>query len=228
MTDRELLRLHIEAVWNLSLPPFAEPLQRFDVTQPTPPWLLYLGTCAAEQIEIWHVAASLDQRVRLLAHARKAGAIWEPAVQMRREVVFHAPPISPQQQAHAQQRARVLTNADGELLDAMLPHAAPLVLKPHLAPYVGVVVHGQLVTLAHSSRKTLAACELGIETLTAARRQGYAAAATILWTALVQQQGLTPIYSAFAENTASLRLAQATGYLRRIEGVYGPVLEDAE
>jgi hypothetical protein len=66
---------------------------------------------------------------------------------------------------------------------------------------------------------------LGINTLPEARRRGYARAATILWTALVQQQGLVPIYSAFAWNSASLHLARAVGYTTRIQGVYGPVPE---
>ena len=43
--------------------------------------------------------------------------------------------------------------------------------------------------------------------------------------ALVQQEGLIPIYSAFAENTASLHLAESSGYLRVIDGTYGPVPE---
>ncbi|HKD74903.1 MAG TPA: GNAT family N-acetyltransferase, partial [Ktedonobacterales bacterium] len=73
---------------------------------------------------------------------------------------------------------------------------------------------------------TSSACELGIDTLPEARRRGYAAAATTLWTALIQQQGLLPMYSAFAWNTASLRLAQAVGYAPRIDSVYGPVPED--
>ena len=56
------------------------------------------------------------------------------------------------------------------------------------------------------------ACELGIDTLPEARRQGYALAATILWTQAVLQERLVPIYSADASNTASLGLADAAGY----------------
>jgi RimJ/RimL family protein N-acetyltransferase len=75
-----------------------------------------------------------------------------------------------------------------------------------------VVIAGRLLSLAHSSRRTKEACELGIDTLLEARRKGYALAATILWTHAVMQEGLVPIYSAHAENTASLRLAAAAGY----------------
>jgi len=75
-----------------------------------------------------------------------------------------------------------------------------------------VVIADQLLSLAHSFRRTREACELGIDTVPEARRKGYALAATILWTRAVLQEGLVPIYSALAENTASLRLADAAGY----------------
>jgi hypothetical protein len=69
-----------------------------------------------------------------------------------------------------------------------------------------------LLSVAHSSRRTAQACELGIETRPEARRQRYALAATVVWSAAINDEGLTPIYSALAENTASLRLAVAAGY----------------
>ena len=75
-----------------------------------------------------------------------------------------------------------------------------------------MVIAGQLLSLAHSSRRTQEACELGIDTLPEARRKGYALAATIVWVHTVLREGLVPIYSALAENTASLHLAAAAGY----------------
>lgn len=228
MTDRELLRFHIEAVWNLTLPPLDEAAYELILTQSRPPWSLYLGSFAQEQVAIWHAAVAPEQQLPLLEQARRADAVWDQALKMRREIVFHAPRISPTQQAQSQQFARILTAEDVDLLNAMRPEEAPITLKPQKTPYIGVVIDGQLVSIAHSSRKTSSACELGIDTIGAARRRGYAAAATVLWTALVQQQGLVPIYSAYAENTASLHLAQTTGYLPGIAGVYGPVPEDSE
>jgi predicted GNAT family acetyltransferase len=82
-----------------------------------------------------------------------------------------------------------------------------------------VVVAGRLLSLAHSSRRTAEACELGIDTLPEARRRGYALAATVVWSATIRAEGLTPIYSAFAENTASLRLAEAAGYRAFVRGL---------
>lgn len=230
MTELELLRLHIEAVWSLALPALDEAARAREVvlTQSLPPWSLYLATFVQKHVAIWHPHVTPEQRVPLLERASKTDAMYDAAVGMRREVVFQYPHISPQQQAQAQRLARVLTADDLDLIDAMWPEEAPITLKPQKAPYVGVVVDGRLVCLAHSSRRTPAACELGIDTLPDARRRGYAAAAATLWTALVQQQGPVPIYSAFAWNTASLRLAQSIGYVPRIEGVYGPVAENAE
>jgi hypothetical protein len=144
---------------------------------------------------------------------------------MRREVAFHAPMVSPEQQAQARQSARVLASADSALIDAFEPESAAYFLQPSCAPCIGVVIADRLVSIAHTSARTPRACELGINTLEGERRHGYARAATTLWTALVEQQGMVPVYSAFAWNTASLRLAEAVGYTASIHGVYGPMPE---
>lgn len=225
MTERELLRLHLEAVWNLTLPALDGPAREFVLERSLPPWSLYLGTFAQEQVAIWHPEVVAEQRLLYLEKARKADVAWDQALGMRREVVFHYPIIPEEHQVRARQRARILSVEDADLINAFEPESAVYFLDPHRAPCIGVVVDGRLVSIAHSSRQTPAACELGIDTLPEARRRGYGAAATILWTAIVQQKGLIPIYSAFAWNTASLRLAKATGYVPRIEGVYGPVPE---
>ncbi len=225
MTERELLRLHVEAVWGLALPALDEPAREFVLAGGFPPWSLYLGTFAREQVAIWRPDVVAEQRVLYREHARQADVVWEKALGMRREVVFHAPNILQDQQARARQVARLLSAEDADLINIFEQESAPYFLDPHRAPCIGVVADGRLVSIAHSARQTLAACELGIETLPEARRRGYAAAATILWTAMVQQTGLFPIYSAFAWNTASLHLAEAAGYVPRIDGVYGPVPE---
>jgi hypothetical protein len=147
---------------------------------------------------------------------------------MRREVAFHAPMISREQQAQARQSARVLTSADSAIIDAFEPGSAQYFLQPSCAPCIGVVITGRLVSIAHTSARTPHACELGINTLEGERRNGHAKAATTLWTALIEQQGLVPVYSAFAWNTASLRLAETVGYMPAIHGAYGPMPESSE
>ena len=234
MTDRELLRLHVEACWALTLPPLGESSRDLvltdstDATADRPPWSLYLGAFANTEVAIWRAGIAPDQRRHLLERAHQAGAVWEPALEMRREVVFAAPGLTPPREEQARHVARVLTADDAERIEAFEAGSAAYFLNPHMAPCVGVVVDGQVVSIAHSSRQTTAACELGINTLPEARRQGYATAATTLWTALVQRRGLMPIYSAFAWNTASLNLAQVVGYTPRITGAYGPVPERDE
>jgi RimJ/RimL family protein N-acetyltransferase len=228
MTQRELLRLHLEAGWSLTLPALDPPTQDFTVTQGLPPWSLYLATLAKEQVAIWQLKVMTEQRPLLRAQAGKAGLAWDQTLQMRREVVFQAPLVSPQQQAYARQLARMLDAGDAARIDAFEGGSASYFLNPQMAPCVGVLIDDRLVSIAHSSRQTPAACELGINTLPDARRRGYAAAATTLWTAIVQRKGLVPIYSAFAWNAASLRLATSIGYMPSIGGVYGPVPKATE
>lgn len=228
MTERELLRLHLEAVWNLTLPQLDQATHDVVVRNGLPPWSLYLAVFAQEQMAIWRPGIVPGKQPRLRAQARTAGLVWDQAVKMRREVVFNYPLISAKQQTRARQLARVLTANDSDLINAFEAGSAAYFLNPHMAPCIGVVVEDQLMSIAHSSRQTSLACELGINTLLEARRRGYAAAATTLWTAIVQQKGLVPIYSAFAWNTASLHLAKSIGYTSLIDGIYGPVPESAE
>jgi RimJ/RimL family protein N-acetyltransferase len=190
-----------------------------------PPWSVYLGTFGEEQVTLWNPNVAPEERVQLLQRARRAGVAWDSTLRMRREVAFHAPVVSPEQQAQARRSARVLTSADSALIDAFESESAQYFLQPSCAPCIGVVIADRLVSIAHTSARTPRACELGINTLEGERRHGYAKAATTLWTALVEQQGLVPIYSAFAWNNASLGLAEAVGYTPAIYGVYGPVPE---
>jgi RimJ/RimL family protein N-acetyltransferase len=229
LTDRELLRLHIEAVWNLNLPPFNE--KKPDLLLPEksrPPWSLYLGTLGNAQLALWKRGVIAAERSPLRERALQTGAVWESALRMRREMVFSAPILTWEHVEQAGQQARALNAGDASLLDIFEAESASYFLDLAHSPCVGVEVDGRLVTVAHSSRRTASACELGINTLPEARRRGYARVATTLWTALVQQQGLVPIYSAFAWNQASLQLAQIVGYQPRVDGVYGPIDGDRE
>lgn len=221
MTDRELLRLHIEAVWGISIPPLEGASVELTATTPLPPWSLYLADLAdGQQVTIWRPGVTPDVRAELLQRARNAGPAFDATVGMRREIVLRFPDSLT---LAAQHGARLLTAEDAALLDAFEFGSAAYYLNPSCAPCIGIVVDGQLVSVAHSSRRTAAACELGVDTISEARRQGYAAATTFAWTRAIQQEGLTPIYSAFAHNTASLRLAAAAGYAQVSASVYGPV-----
>jgi RimJ/RimL family protein N-acetyltransferase len=104
-------------------------------------------------------------------------------------------------------------------VDNFEPGEVEYYFHPDRRPLVGVIVEGRLLSLAHSSRRTNRACELGIDTLPEARRKGYALAATLLWAAAVTHEGFVAFYSASAENTASLALAAAAGYRAFARGV---------
>ncbi len=228
MIDRELLRLHIEAVWDLTLQPLDEASPEIVLTESIPPWSLYLGIFTGDQVALWNPEVAPVQRSLILGQALQAGIAWDKSLGMRREVVFHPPVSSLKDQTQAQQLVRLLNIDDADLVNAFEPASASYYLRSSCGPCVGVVIEGRLVSVAHSSRQTLSVCELGISTLPEARRQGYGRAATTLWTALVQRQGLVPMYSAFAWNAASLHLAQSVGYTPAINGVYGPVPQDDE
>jgi GNAT acetyltransferase len=226
MTDRELLRLHIEAVWGISIPPLEGDIVEMTVTAPLPPWSLYQADLArGERVTIWRPGVMADERADLLQRARDADVVFDAAVGMRREVVLRFPDTLSIADQH---NVRLLTADDAALLGAFEAGSATYYLNPVCAPCIGVIADGRLVTVAHSSRRTAAACELGINTLPEARLQGYAAAATRAWTRAIQQEGLTPIYSAFVHNTASLRLAASAGYVQMSASVYGPVSETHE
>lgn len=226
MTDREFLRLHIEAVWGISIPPLEGDSVELTATAPLPPWSLYQADLArGERITIWRPGVTPDERADLLRRAQSADVVFDAAIGMRREMVLR---FSDTPRIVAHRSDRILTADDAALLEAFEAGSASYYLNPSCAPCLGVIAGSLLVSVAHSSRRIAAACELGINTISEARRQGYAATATLAWTQAIQEEGLTPIYSAFAYNSASLRLAAATGYVQVSASVYGPVSETHE
>ncbi|HEY0754427.1 MAG TPA: GNAT family N-acetyltransferase [Ktedonobacteraceae bacterium] len=221
-TPRILLRLHIEAVWGVQLPPITHNTVELLGSGPQPSWRLYLAKLAGEQIAIWRPDVAAFEQEALLMQAREALAL-PPASQLAprfsREVALHqvaSPTIS---LATAQDLARLLTPDDRALVETFTPGYSEYFFHPDCRPLVGVVVGDHLLSLAHSSRWTPQACELGIDTLLEARRKGYALAATLLWTTQVSQENLIPFYSADAANAASLGLASAAGYRAFAQGV---------
>lgn len=210
------LRFHIEAVWNIQLPSQlvsdCEPVS----TSMQTPWRLCVAVATnTDQIRIWRSDITPQERDALRSQIPNAidfslATSGSPDIHREIALALTVPPrLDP---TTAQTIARPLTRHDQSLLEAFWNEAvdSSFYLKAH--PLIGIVADGRLLCLAHSSRRTKDACELGIETREHARRQGYALAATVLWTQLVKQEGRMPIYSAAASNTASLRLAAAAGY----------------
>jgi hypothetical protein len=230
LADRELLRLHLEAVWNITLPVLPGAASTIELLEGAVPWSLYLASWPKRRLAIWRPGTRPGARTQLLEEAQAAGPIWDETLKMRREVVFRNPSSRAlsRQLAQSARRARVLGPDDAERVEAFEAQSASYFLDLGHAPCIGVVIDEQLLCIAHSSRRTPEACELGINTAAEARRRGFAAAATVLWTAAVKELGLVPIYSAFAWNTASLQLAASVGYTPRIDGAYGPIADSAQ
>jgi hypothetical protein len=212
-----LLRLHIEAVWDVGVPA----LTAGDVTLAPggsqAPWLLHASALAdGTRVRCWRADVTAADRPAVAARAEAALALPVSVAAesgVTREValcrdVSHTLGVSA-----AREIARPLGQADHALLEAFWPgEAYPYLDDPARGPLIGVVTEGRLRSLAHSSRRTMEACELGVETAPEARRQGNGLVVTVLWSEAVAAEGLVPIYSALAENTASLALAHAAGY----------------
>ncbi len=213
--DRVFLRLHVEAVWGVQLPPVEQNELTLLPASARPGWQLCVADIAEGRVYIWRPDVEPAERVELLARLREVLPLPASSPSPRgvsREVAFRleAEPVITLEAAR--QLARLLTADDYALIETFESGSAAYYLKAECRPPIGVVVDGQLLSVAHSSRRTSEACELGIDTLPQARRRGYALAATVVWSAAIQQEGLVPIYSAFAANTASLNLAVAAGY----------------
>jgi hypothetical protein len=180
-----------------------------------PSWQLYAADVAGTRISIWRPDVSRSEREELRQYVDEGlnfSLLLEPSISISREVALSftaSPALDLEAACHL---ARPLTLQDYSLLKHFLPNSAPCIIDSAERPLVGVIDSDRLLCLAHSSRRTVEACELGIDTLPTARRKGHALAATIVWTHLILQESLIPLYSAFAENTASLHLAEKAGY----------------
>ncbi len=213
--DCTLLRLHVEAVWDVRLPSFM--LNDVELLREgsQPSWKLCAADQASGRVYMWRPDVNAKEREALRLRGSEALAfppIGAPIPDVNREVALSLVTSPRLDEATARSIARPLLERDRALVEAFQPDTHDDLFRPERQPLIGVVISGRVLSLAHSSRRTPEACELGIDTLPEARRKGYALAATIVWTQAVLQERLVPIYSADASNTASLHLADAAGY----------------
>jgi RimJ/RimL family protein N-acetyltransferase len=214
-TDSTLLRLHVEAVWGVRLPAivFTDVELLRDGSQPS--WKLCVADQASVRVHVWRPDVDALEREALRLRVSEVLAfppLGAPIPGAHREVALSLVASPRLTEATARSIARPLTEKDHSLVEAFQPDSHDYFFSLKRQPLIGVVISGRLLSLAHSSRRTVEACELGIDTVPEARCQGYALAETVVWTQAVLQERLVPIYSADASNTASLRLADAAGY----------------
>ncbi|HAE84644.1 MAG TPA: hypothetical protein DCK85_14760 [Ktedonobacter sp.] len=215
LSERTLLRLHVEAVWGVQLPAILQSDIALSRESKQPPWRLCAAAITGDHVNIWRPDVPTVERDALLARAHEALALPPTIAGARdisREVALQQVASPTMDMTTVQQLARPLTSRDRALLRAFQPNSEGYYLHVDRRPLIGVISEGRLLSLAHSSRRTSEACELGITTLPEARRRGYALAATVLWAVSVSLEGLIPIYSALIKNQASLSLASAAGY----------------
>jgi GNAT acetyltransferase len=215
LPDHSLLRLHVEASWGVRLAsPARDDIELLpDGFQPA--WRLSAADLTEGRVHIWRPDVSAKDREALRMKVSETLAlppVDSPRPGVHQEVALSQIASSHLDEATARIISRSLTEMDQSLIETYDPGWHDYYFNSQKRPLIGVVISDWLVSVAHSSRRTSAACELGISTLTEARRKGYALAATIVWTREVMQEGLIPIYSADASNAASLRLANAAGY----------------
>ena len=215
ITERALLRLHVEAVWGVRLPSIVQSNVTLLPESLQPSWKLCAAQMSDDRVYIWRAGVDAMERKALLASTHEALALPPTAAAaagINRDIALHQMASPTMDVATVQHIARHLTPHDEALLETFQPDSVEYYLQADCRPLIGVIVEDRLLSLAHSSRRTSEACELGIDTLPGARRRGYALAATVLWAATVNLEGLVPLYSTSVENKASLGLAAAAGY----------------
>ncbi len=167
-TDRTLLRLHVEAVWGVRLPPVVENDGELLPESAQPPWKLWAGDIAGGRVYIWRPDVKASEREALRLRANEALDLpprSTPIPGISREVA-HCLIASPRldiETAHS--ITRLLTSRDRSLIEVFQLGTSDYYLYPERRPLIGVVTAGRLLSLAHSSRRTKEACELGIDTV---------------------------------------------------------------
>lgn len=102
-----------------------------------------------------------------------------------------------------------ITRADAAYLQGEFSWLAPHL--DNMPPVFAVVQGGRAASVCFSSRITAVADEAGVNTLTAYRGRGYAAAAVAGWATAIRELGRIPLYSTDWDNLASQSVARKLG-----------------
>ena len=218
MTDRELMRVHVEALFTRDA---AGRLLRVNEPNGADAPRFFLGR-TAEGSDCWF-RGDVDDHLarRLAAAAQRTGddhrlAPEDPA---RYEALLErAAPIQRTEAGPAYCFPREIA-APADVVAVTDENAE--ILRPHLEAWLdstasglltmAVVEDGHAVAVCSSVRITDTAREAGVETAPGFRGRGHAARAVAAWAAAVRRIGVIPLYSTSWSNTASQAVARKLG-----------------
>ena len=172
LSDRNMLRLHIEAVWGIRLPPLVFNTVELLSESTRPSWKLYVAELSDARLHIWRPDVDATEREGLLAQVNAVFSLnstGASSLTISHEVVLNQRASSTISPSTAQLLARTLTSYDSALVETFEPGSADYYLHADRSPCIGVIIEGRLLSVAHSSRRTAQVCELGIDTLPQAR-----------------------------------------------------------
>src|SRR5437763_4508385 len=142
-TDKELLRLHIEAIWGVQLPPLEQQDIELLPQSTHPSWKLYVAELADARIHVWRpdVAAAERETMRLRVNEALA---FPPAIatmpKVNREVVLSLTASPGLDAKTARSIAHPLTSQDRPLIEAFQAGSSEYYLHQKKHPLIGVVL----------------------------------------------------------------------------------------
>ncbi len=152
------------------------------------------------------VAVNVADPPRTAAAIRAALHAHTPIVDEERGPAYWVPAT-----VQAPAEAVLIEEANTHLLAVNFPWAITSRSGFNTGPLVATVVQDQAVAICFCARLNPQAAEAGVETVAAARGQGYASAAVAGWAAAMRQRGVIPLYSTAWANVASQGVARKLG-----------------
>src|SRR6266568_6737560 len=139
LTDRALLRLHVEAVWGVQLPPLAQNDLVLARTSFQPAWKLYAAELADGRVHIWRPDIDIKERNALCLQANEALAfppVVAPRADISREVALSLA-ASPRINVDTVRNiARPLTVQDRPLVEVFQPASVDDYFHPQSRPLI--------------------------------------------------------------------------------------------
>ena len=220
LDDRELMRLHIEALYTHDA---AGDLVRVNEPNGAPAPRFFLGRTAHGAARRFRHDVDLESRRELEAASRddvlRAHALDAPPdLTPYARILARAAPVEQTEAGPAfcfPRDSRTITSAvlvTDENAESLRPLLAPWIPDVRLsAPLFALHVDGQAVAVCASVRITSDAHEAGVETSLAYRGRGYAAQVVTAWARAVRDMGRVPLYSTSWRNGASQAVAGKLG-----------------